>query len=157
MITAAEALIIAGAAAFAAGWPDWIGSVVVTPQGSKYEVLMAASPSAGRADRDASVVVDARSGRAIRVQYGHTPAQPEAAPHGTAMPAAAAYQAALTALQGFDAYDRHGRLSILLRPDRYEITFPNPVGAPGSRGADYAVQVWLSPDAGRTLRILVAS
>lgn len=65
---------------------------------------------------------------------------------------------AVTALQGFDHYDKQGRLSVELRKDIYYITFPLiRKGGTGSLGADYAVQVWVDARSGKILKGLVAA
>jgi hypothetical protein len=165
MITAGQALIIALTATASPNGQISAGNVIVEPRDERYTVSVV---SVARAPSDQSVVsngtlalIEKDTGRIVSLQKLALPGSglplPQVQPGSTPITAAKAYENAVSALQGHDNYDKQGRLSVILKPGHYEVTFPLIVTAPGSMGADYAYQIWLDAKTGATLKILVPS
>jgi hypothetical protein len=162
-ITSRQALEVAYAAI--EGHSNWAGpgDVIVQPQEKYFEVVFRflAAPSRNL-DRLVRVRVDSSSGKAIKVEDQEQAEAPEdrrmPAEWENFITARQAYEIALKAMDGFENYDKSGRLTILIRESIYYVTFPllrRP--GTGSRSADYAMQVLVDARSGTVRKVFTAS
>lgn len=162
MITAGKALLIASMVAAQQGaQAPWVGNVTVEPVGGIYRVLFVAMvPSPAPAPSALLVIVERASGRVTKIENAPVTIAsltPPVSIPGAVIPATKAYETAVAALQGHENYDKEGRVTVQLKTDRYEVTFPLPSTQAGGRGPDYAYQIWVDPWSGAVTKILVAS
>lgn len=164
MITASQALLIALAAAVHHVGTPFVGSALVLPKDGLFEVVLieAQRCDAGRHEpAKALVVIDKSSGAVVSVIDGKSdPRRFDEVPEVTLagqLPAAEALEKAVAALQGLDGYAPDGRLTVILKSDHYEVTFPQPPRPAGSLGGDFAYQIWIDAKSGATTKALAAS
>jgi len=161
MITAGQALMIALAASVQQLGQQPAGNAFVELRDAIYWVSLipatSAAPGAPKSGEAVLVKVDHDTGDAAAPGVAADGRRPERSPDVSSISIAAAYDHAIAALRGFDNYDKQARLSVVLRNDHYEVTFPPIVTAPVSRGIDYAYQVWVDAASGGIVKILVPS
>jgi len=163
MLTSTQALEIGYSALKNFPDRDKPGDIEVVPEKSLYRVRFFVVVTEDRQlDHLLEVSVDAESGSVSKTEdKGRVAGMPDrSVSQGWEkfVSAKQAFGAANVAISGFEEYDKHGRLTVLLRKDIYYITFPlKQSEQTGSRAPDFATQVWVDARAGKVLKRLVAS
>ena len=153
MITAGQALMIALAAALQHIGSQPAGNAFVDLHDGVYQVALI--PVTNAAPGGLLIAVDHATGTSAPPRVTADARRPERRTGESSISIAVAYDTAIAALQGFENYDKQGRLTIVLRRDHYEVTFPPIVTGPMSRGIDYAYQVWVDAATSRVVKVLV--
>jgi hypothetical protein len=159
MTTASDALVTAYEAVVKENPRRRIGNITVDPTVENFEVVLIDLPEASGSNVGGSSVTVSRRAATITAVKRITVAL---SPYGggeinaTTISGRQAFDSALTALKGYENYDKEGRLTVEFAGQVYKVTFPLPPSQKVSRGPDYAYQVWVDVVSGQVVKVLVA-
>lgn len=143
--------------------PNSIVNIIVEPHDTYYSVhLIPLSPIDKRSSESLIVTVDAESGAVTNTKITSS-SNPrftlkKELQQNNIISGIEAYRIALTAIKGFEHYDKFGRLEIHLDGDHYKVTFPDPSARDGDgRAADFTYQVWIDIKTKAVIKILTSS
>lgn len=160
MTTASDALVTAYEAAVKENPRRRIGNITVDPAGENFEVVLIDLPEPGGSNVSGSSLTVSRGAGTITAVKRITVAL---SPYGagdinaSTISGRQAFDSALTAVKGYETYDKEGRLTVEFAGQVYRVTFPLPPSQKVSRGPDYAFQVWVDVVSGQVVRVLVPS
>jgi len=160
-VMSSEALIIAYDAV-SERYPDRkMGNIIIKPLARFYAVMLYDLPKIEVEmikENGVEVKVDRHSGKVIEMREFAEPS-----PYNVQyvrddlISGKKAFVAGITALKGFENFNKEGKITVELVGDVYQVTFPSQQEEDAMLGVDYAFQVWVNSVTSEIVKILVPS